>query len=94
MNLAVWIRQMRTVLADENQALGPDHTNPLQTRSDLIDLLAEAGELDEATEMSRTLLPDLVRALGHDHPDVREAEARHEGLVESGHDTDVGRSPG
>lgn len=87
------IQQLRAVLADENRALGPDHINTLDTRGRLVDLLAEAGDLDEAIELSHALLPDLVRAYGHDYPEVREAEVRHKNLADSVRDSGATELP-
>ncbi len=76
------IRQMRSVLADEQVALGADHTNTLGTRDHLVYLRVEAGEINEAVDLSEALIPDLARALGQDHPEVREAETRHQQLLD------------
>jgi tetratricopeptide (TPR) repeat protein len=55
------------------RALGPDHPDTLQMRSEHLRLLVAADRLDEAAAVGRVLVPELTQALGALHPDTRAA---------------------
>ena len=48
--------------------LGPDHPDVLTTRNNIAGWTAQGGDAAAALQLSRELLPDLVRVLGPNHP--------------------------
>ena len=52
------------------RALGPDHPDTLNTRSNIAYWTGQCGDAAGALRLSRELLPDRERVLGPDHPDT------------------------
>ena len=48
--------------------LGRDHAHALTARSNVADRTGELGDRGEALRLFATLLPDVERVLGRDHP--------------------------
>jgi hypothetical protein len=46
------------------------------TGGDLAHWTGEAGDVVRAGELAATLIEDMVRTFGHDHPDTRAAQMR------------------
>ncbi|MBU2664041.1 tetratricopeptide repeat protein [Actinoplanes bogorensis] len=70
--------------ADVEQALGPDHRDTMNVRSDLARWRGEAGDPGGAATAFKQLFADNLRVLGPDHPDTLTARsnlARWRGLA-------------
>ena len=58
------------LIADQEQALGPDHPDTLTARNNLAVAYRAAGRLDEAIGLHEQTLATRERVLGPDHPDI------------------------
>jgi tetratricopeptide repeat protein len=58
------------LLADQEQALGPDHSDTLASRNNLAGAYQEAGHTDEAITLHEQTLATRERILGPGHPDT------------------------
>jgi len=60
-------RILREILPEQQQAIGPDHADTLQTRYRLAWVLGLEGQYSESEDMFRKLLADRRRKFGEDH---------------------------
>ena len=58
------------LLADQEQALGPDHPDTLRSRNNLANTYRAAGRTEEAITLDEQVLAARERVLGPDHPDT------------------------
>ncbi len=58
------------LLADQEQALGPDHPDTLTSRNNLTEAYRAAGRTGEAITLHEQTLAAMERILGPDHPDT------------------------
>ena len=72
------VEELSAHVKKQSATLGPTHPDTLAARTVLADRLAAAGFLNWALYEAQTLVDDLVRTHGVDHPDVEAARARVE----------------
>ena len=63
------------LLADQEQILGPDHPDTMQSRSNLAVAYRDAGRAAEAIPLHERTLADRERILGPDHPSTMQSRS-------------------
>ncbi|MEO1979319.1 MAG: tetratricopeptide repeat protein, partial [Fuerstiella sp.] len=64
------LRLFRELLHDQQQVIGHDHPDTLDTRNNIASLTLETGEPQDALRLYCELLLDYERVLDSDHPDM------------------------